>query len=56
MRCVSGSTISFVRPSERPIESARPDAAQGNAAVSYGVSDAFAAASVSPVQATSGSV
>jgi len=55
-RFVPGSRISFVRPSERPMLSARPEAAQGNPAVSNGVPSALAWVSVSPVQATSGSV
>ena len=36
--------------------SARPDAAHGNAATSYGVPSALAWVSVRPVHATSGSV
>ena len=56
MRCVSGSTISFVMPSERPIASARPDAAHGNVPISNAIPCSFACVSVRPVHATSGSV
>ena len=43
-------------PSVRPMPSARPDAAHGNTAVSTSMPSALACVSVSPIQATSGSV
>ena len=51
-----GSKISLVRPSDRPMPSARPDAAHGNTAVSTSMPSAFAWVSVRPIHATSGSV
>ena len=53
---VSGSMRSFVSPSSRPSPSARPDAAHGNVPFSNGMPSALACVSVSPIQATSGSV
>ncbi len=56
IRRVSGSISSFVEPSERPSDSARPDAAQGNVPFSYATPCSLASVSVSPIHATSGSV
>ena len=54
MRSVSGSMISFVKPSGRSSVVARPEAAHGYFAISIGMFCFFASVSVSPVQASSG--
>ena len=56
MRSVSGSMMSFVRPSGRSSVVARPEAAQGYFATSIGRFCFFASVSVRPVHASSGSV
>src|SRR5690242_5037546 len=55
-RCVASSNRSLVKPSSRPLAMARPDAAQGKTAFRTFTPLAFASSSVSPTQATSGSV
>jgi hypothetical protein len=55
-RLVLASKINLVKPSSRPIPSARPDAAQGNTPFSISMPWALASVSVRPIQATSGSV
>ena len=56
-RRVSGSTQQLRQPpAPRPIASARPDAAHGKTAFSYATPCSLASVSVSPTQATSGSV
>ena len=56
MRLLPFSNSTFVRPSSRPMPSARPLAAQGNTAFSYSTPCALASGSESPIHATSGSV
>jgi hypothetical protein len=55
-RCVPGSSSSLVRPSGRPMPSARPLADQGNTAFSNSTPSCLARSSFRPVQAISGSV
>ena len=55
-RSVSSSTRIFVRPSSRPSDSDRPEAAHGNAPLPYLTPAALASLSVMPTHATSGSV
>ena len=56
IRCVASSNSTLVEPSSRPSESERPLAAQGNAPLPYLIPLALHSFSVSPAQATSGSV
>src|SRR3954464_9892620 len=56
MRSVVSSNSTLVTPSSRPSDSDRPLAAQGNTPLPYLTPAAFASFSVSPTQATSGSV
>ena len=56
MRSVASSNSTFVRPSSRPNDSDRPDAAHGNAPFPYFTPAALASFSVTPTHATSGSV
>ena len=56
IRPVPGSAISFVRPSGRPMPSARPDAPHGIVATSTSTPRSFASVSVRPIHAISGSV
>ena len=55
-RSVVSSKITLVMPSSRPSDSERPLAAQGKAALPYLMPAALASFSVTPTQATSGSV
>src|ERR1700722_15851455 len=55
-RWVSSSHRVLVRPSSRPSESDRPLAAHGKTALPYLIPFALASVSVTPAQATSGSV
>ena len=56
MRSVTSSKITLVRPSSRPNDSDRPDAAHGKVPLPYFTPAALASFSVTPTQATSGSV
>ena len=56
MRLLCGSYNNLVTPSLRPMDDARPLAAQGKLDFSYAMPCAFACVSVSPIQAISGSV
>src|SRR2546423_252284 len=55
-RCDSSEKISLLKPSSRPLATARPEAAQGNLATPNLTPWFFASSSVSPAQAISGSV
>src|SRR5215212_7078921 len=56
MRSVDSSNSTLVMPSSRPSDRDRPDAAQGNTPLPYLTPAALASFSVTPTQATSGSV
>ena len=56
IRSVVSSNSTLVRPSSRPSDSERPDAIHGNTPLPYLTPAALASFSVTPTQATSGSV